>query len=154
MIAQEMSNASNRGRVMWILASSRPDLIEVDLKRPGRIDVKVPLLPTTTVGESAALLRALLKRFDMVLEQDDLIALPLPTLLTPGAAEALAVKVYRRVRTEQLDPLPALAACLDGYQAPVPRDVLDFQMRIAIREATDMAFVPPSLRPLGDESLP
>jgi hypothetical protein len=28
--------------------------------------------------------------------------------------------------------------------------VLEFQMRIAIREATDMAFVPPSLRPLGD----
>src|SRR5690606_15024347 len=70
MIAQEMSNGANRGRVMWILASSRPDLIEVDLKRPGRIDVKVPLLPTTTVGESAALLRALLKRFDLVLEQD------------------------------------------------------------------------------------
>jgi hypothetical protein len=60
------------------------------------------------------------------------------------------VKVYRRHRTEQLDPLAALAACLEGYQPPVPRDVLEFQMRIAIREATDMAFVPPSLRPLGD----
>ena len=150
MIAQEMSNGANRGRVMWILASSRPDLIEVDLKRPGRIDVKVPLLPTTTVGESAALLRALLKRFDLVLDQEAVAGLALPTLLTPGAAEALAVKVYRRHRTEQLDPLAALAACLDGYQPPVPRDVLEFQMRIAIREATDMAFVPPSLRPLGD----
>jgi len=154
MIAQEMSNSENRGRVMWILASSRPDLIEVDLKRPGRIDVKVPLLPTTTVAESAALLRALLKRFEVVLDEGDLATLALPTLLTPGAAEALAVKVYRRVRTSELAPLAALAACLEGYQPPVPRDVLDFQMRIAIREATDMAFVPPSLRPLGDLALP
>ena len=48
MIAQEMSDSGNRGRVLWLLASSRPDLIEVDLKRPGRIDVKVPLLPTST----------------------------------------------------------------------------------------------------------
>jgi hypothetical protein len=150
MIAQEMSNSRNRGRVMWILASSRPDLIEVDLKRPGRIDVKVPLLPTTTVEESARLLRALLKRFSVEVDLEAMQKLDLPTLLTPGAAEALAVKVYRRVRTEKLAPLDALAACLDGYQAPVPLDVLEFQMRIAIREATDMAFVPPSLRPLGD----
>ena len=35
MIAQEMSDSGNRGRVLWLLASSRPDLIEVDLKRPG-----------------------------------------------------------------------------------------------------------------------
>jgi hypothetical protein len=48
MIAQEMADTANRGRVLWLLASSRPDLIEVDLKRPGRIDVKVPLLPTST----------------------------------------------------------------------------------------------------------
>jgi hypothetical protein len=154
MIAQEMSNADNRGRVMWILASSRPDLIEVDLKRPGRIDVKIPLLPTSTVQESAALLNAMFKRFDMAGGVDALASLPLPILLTPGAAEALAVKVYRRHRTASLEPLAALAACLDGYQAPVPRDVLEFQMRIAIREATDMAFVPPALRSLGDQALP
>ena len=42
MIAQEMSYTANRGKVIWVLASSRPDLIEVDLKRPGRIDLKVP----------------------------------------------------------------------------------------------------------------
>lgn len=148
MIAQEMATPDNRGRVMWILASSRPDLIEVDLKRPGRIDVKVPLLPTTTVAESAALLRALLKRFDLMLAPAELASLALPLLLTPGAAEALAVKVYRRVRTDALSPIAALAACLDGYQAPVSREVLEFQMRVAIREATDMSFVPEALRAL------
>jgi len=151
MIAQEMSNADNRGRVMWILASSRPDLIEVDLKRPGRIDVKIPLLPTTTVEESAALLGAMFKRFDMSVAMEAMCALLLPVLLTPGAAEALAVKVYRLHRTANLAPIDALASCIEGYQAPVPRDVLEFQMRIAIREATDMAFVPPLLRPLGDQ---
>ncbi len=149
MIAQEMSDASNRGRVVWILATSRPDLIEVDLKRPGRIDVKVPLLPTTTQAESAALLNALLKRLDITIDPQAMDALALPTLLTPGAAEALSVKVYRRVRTANETPAAALAACLDGYQPPVAADVLDFQMRIAIREATDMEFVPPALRALA-----
>ncbi len=149
MIAQEMSQSDNRGRIMWILASSRPDLIEVDLKRPGRIDVKIPLLPTTTVAESADLLNALLGRFDIAPGADALRTLPLPTLLTPGAAEALAVKTYRQVRTAGQAPLEALAECLQGYQPPVPADVLEFQMQIAIREATDIDFVAPALRHLA-----
>lgn len=149
MIAQEMSNTANRGRVVWILASSRPDLIEVDLKRPGRIDVKVPLLPTTTQAESAALINALLKRLDLAVDAAEMAKLKLPLLLTPGAAEALSVKVYRRVRTANESAAVALAACLDGYQPPVAPEILEFQMRIAIREATDMQFVPESLRGLG-----
>jgi hypothetical protein len=153
MIAQEMGDANNRGKVIWILASSRPDLIEVDLKRPGRVDVKIPLLPSTTVAESAALLKALLKRFDLQLELAELVKLDLPLLLTPGAAEALAVKVYRQVRTAQLPALEALQHCLQGYQPPVPEQVLRLQMQLAIREATDMAFVPEVLRALGQEAV-
>ena len=71
------------------------------------------------------------------------------SVLTPGAAEALSVKVYRRVRTANESAAIALAACLDGYQPPVAPEILEFQMRIAIREATDMQFVPESLRALG-----
>lgn len=149
MIAQEMSDGKNRGRVMWILASSRPDLIEVDLKRPGRIDVKIPLLPTSTEHESAGLLHALLKRLEVSPGVDELTKLDLPLLLTPGAAEALAVKVYRRVRTENVGAIEAITHSLIGYQPPVPLDVLEFQMRIAIREATDMQFVPERLRSYG-----
>ena len=44
-----------------MLASSRPDLIEVDLKRPGRVDVKIPIFPTATPNEDFNLIRALYK---------------------------------------------------------------------------------------------
>jgi AAA+ superfamily predicted ATPase len=148
MIAQEMSDSDNRGKVVWILASSRPDLIEVDLKRPGRVDVKVPLLPTTTQAESAGLIAALARRYNLGITAEELkqIESALPTLLTPGAAEALVVKAYRVARTEKLPAAQALRSCLTGYQNPVPADVLDFQMRLAIREATDLSFVPETLR--------
>src|SRR5690606_28951094 len=95
------------------------------------------------------LLNALLKRFDIAPGVDALAPLPLPLLLTPGAAEALAVKVYRTVHTTSVTPLEALASALSGYRAPVPEDVMAFQMRIAIREATDMQFVPETLRHYG-----
>jgi len=151
MIAQEMSDSGNRGRVLWLLASSRPDLIEVDLKRPGRIDVKVPLLPTSTPAESAQLVGMLAKRYGLEMTPADLARLEprMPTLLTPGAAEALVVKAYRHARTQNVPGGAALEASLIGYQNPVPADVLEFQMRIAIREATDLGFVPPAFRALA-----
>ena len=151
MIAQEMSDSGNRGRVLWLLASSRPDLIEVDLKRPGRIDVKVPLLPTSTPAESAQLIATLAKRYGLELAPADLARLEprMPTLLTPGAAEALVVKAYRHARTQNVPGGAALEASLTGYQNPVPADVLEFQMRIAIREATDLNFVPPAFRAMA-----
>jgi len=59
------------------------------------------------------------------------------------------VRAYRTVRTQNTAPAAALEACLVGYQNPVPADVLELQMRLAIREATDLAFVPPALRHLA-----
>ncbi|MCB1035870.1 MAG: ATP-binding protein, partial [Acidobacteria bacterium] len=45
MLAKEMSDTDNRGKIVWIFATSRPDLLEVDLKRQGRLDVHIPLFP-------------------------------------------------------------------------------------------------------------
>jgi hypothetical protein len=153
MVAQEMSDSANRGKVMWVLASSRPDLIEVDLKRPGRLDLKIPILPTSTRAESATLLSALARRYELTLSADELSRIEtLPDLLTPGAAEAIMVKVYRLVRTEGVTAEVAVRQCLASYQSPVPHDVLELQMRIAIREATDLSFVPDALHHLAGDA--
>ncbi len=150
MFAEQMSNPANRGRIIWILASSRPDLIEVDLKRPGRVDVKIPIFPTTTPAEGFTLLRALSKRRGVELQESDFAAVEplIPKLLTPGAAESIAVKLYRAVRTEGLTPVDALKATLDYYQSPVPEDVMEFQIALAAREASDGEFVPEMFRHL------
>jgi hypothetical protein len=66
----------------------------------------------------------------------------IPEWLTPGAAESLAVKVYRRVRAEGEEAAEALRRCLVGYQPPVAREVLAFQIRLAVAEASDREFVP------------
>ncbi|MCZ7640450.1 MAG: ATP-binding protein [Verrucomicrobia bacterium] len=91
MIAQEMSNRDNRGRLVWILATSRPDLVEVDLKRPGRVDLKIPLFPTTTPQEGAELLAALgrSRQLDFPAEALASIRDRIPDLLTPGEVDAL-----------------------------------------------------------------
>jgi hypothetical protein len=153
MMAQAMGDGSNRGKLLWVLASSRPDLIEVDLKRPGRIDVKIPLLPTTTPAEGAALLGALLRRRKLDLTDALVEQIGVPDLLTPGAAEALVIRTDRLRLTSNLSPEAALRQSLTGYQPPVHPSILRQQMILAIREATDLAFVPERLRPLVDEQV-
>jgi len=151
MMAEEMSDPVNRGRILWVLASSRPDLIEVDLKRPGRIDVKIPLFPSADAKESFALLRFLANQRGLELKDSDFPALEkhLPDWLTPGAAEALAVKAYRAYRTQQKSAVAAVQSCLEGYRPPVAREILAFQMQIAIAEASDPSFIPPTFQSLG-----
>jgi SpoVK/Ycf46/Vps4 family AAA+-type ATPase len=148
MIAEEMGSSRNRGRIIWVLASSRPDLIEVDLKRPGRVDVKIPILPTSTPEEGFALIRALCAKRKIAIDADAIHSFlgKIPDRLTPGAAEALAVKVYRLVRTETRAPLDALHAALDDYRPAVPPDVMEMQIQLAIGEASDASFIPPAFR--------
>ncbi len=151
MFAQEMSNRRNRGRIIWILASSRPDLIEVDLKRPGRVDVKIPILPTSTARESFSLLKALAARLELTLPDELFSQLEpkLPIWLTPGAAEVLALKLYRSIHAGGSTIEQALALALENYQPPVSREIMEFQIRIALAEATDAAFIPEAFRPLA-----
>jgi hypothetical protein len=144
MMATEMSRPENRGRLVWILASSRPDLIEVDLKRPGRIDLKVPVFPTVTPDEGYQLLVSLGKRYQ--LELPATYEGPVPDLLTPGAAESIIVKVYRLAQTTKLGVGEALRRCLSEYQSPVPAELMAAQIRLAIQETSDMEFVPAKIR--------
>lgn len=148
MIAEEMGSSASRGQIIWVLASSRPDLIEIDLKRPGRVDVKIPLLPCATSEEGFHLLRMLCGRHGVAIQEQlfEAVKTSVPNLLTPGAAEALAVKIYRIVRTTGQDSARVFAECLRDYQNPIPRSVLDVQIQLAIREATDLDFVPSTFR--------
>ena len=142
MIAQEMSDTGNRGRVLWLLASSRPDLIEVDLKRPGRIDVKVPLLPTSTPAESAQLIahagEALRARARAGGSRSARAAHADAAHARRGRS-AGGQGVSRSAHGECGRRRGARSAASSGYQNPVPADVLEFQMRLAMREATDLA---------------
>ena len=149
MLAEEMGSSANRGSIIWVLASSRPDLIEVDLKRPGRVDVKIPLFPTSTKQESFDLLRMLLKKARHRFGRG--------TVLRNGAGGAIASHAGRsrgprcqNISTRANQFRAARSSCatsLREYQNPVPPDVMRFQINLAVAEASDLEFVPPLFRP-------
>ncbi len=43
MIAAQMGDTRYRGQIIWMLLTSRPDLLPIDLKRQGRAEVHLPL---------------------------------------------------------------------------------------------------------------
>src|SRR6202030_2962471 len=43
MIASQMGDTKYRGKVIWMLLTSRPELLPIDLKRQGRAEVHIPL---------------------------------------------------------------------------------------------------------------
>jgi SpoVK/Ycf46/Vps4 family AAA+-type ATPase len=157
MMAEEMSDPGTRGQILWVLATSRPDLVEVDLKRPGRIDVKFVLMPTGKSAEAAKLLRALMKRVDLSISDEETAALlPLmPEWLTPGAAEAITSDLYTemseaRAQNRTTTVAAELRRILENYQPPVHLSIMETQIRIAVNEATKMTLVPEEFRRFRD----
>lgn len=57
-----MSDTANRGRILFILMTNRPDKLDVDIKRAGRLDKKIPLLYAQTAEEVEAVLAAQLRK--------------------------------------------------------------------------------------------
>ena len=57
-IKEFMSDTENRGRVLFILMTNRPDKLDVDIKRAGRLDRKIPFLYPQTGDEVINILKA------------------------------------------------------------------------------------------------
>ena len=148
MLAQEMSQKENRGRIVWILATSRPDLVEVDLKRPGRVDLKIPLFPTSTPEEGFRLIQVIARNHAIALDESAFGELEklIPDLLTPGEVEALVTDLKRELVVQPEPPLEALRKRLANYLKPVPEEVILHQVKLAVAECSKAEYIPARFR--------
>jgi hypothetical protein len=96
MLAKEMSDTRNRGKIIWVLATSRPDLLEADLKRQGRLDVHIPLFGPRTQQEMRQLLLAVAGKLGLPLSEQDLPDLPPGMILDGNELEGVLVRALRQ----------------------------------------------------------
>lgn len=61
-IKEFMSDTSNRGRILFLVMTNRPDKLDVDLKRAGRLDRKIPFLYCQTPEEVENIARAQVRK--------------------------------------------------------------------------------------------
>ena len=156
MLAKEMSDTRNRGRIIWVFATSRPDLLEVDLKRQGRLDVHIPLFPPETPEEREALLLAIARKLKFPLAAGDLP--PFTDDLRLGGNELEGVLV-RALRTHELSPEPkrpvkeVLAELLREVRPNPHTRKLEYMDLVAVKECTDVRFLPERFRDLTPEEI-
>jgi hypothetical protein len=156
MLAKELSETRNRGRIIWVFATSRPDLLEVDLKRQGRLDVHIPLFPPQTREEMQALLLAVAKKLKLPLAAEDLPELGGHVGLGGNEIEGILV---RALRTWELaaEPRPALKTLIADVLAEVRPSAhtrkLEYMDLVAVKECTDTRFLPEQYRRMPPEEV-
>ncbi|HOX27035.1 MAG TPA: AAA family ATPase [Candidatus Krumholzibacteria bacterium] len=152
MMAREMSDTANRGKIIWIFATSRPDLLEVDLKRQGRLDVHIPLFPPGTPDDRRALFAAMARKLRIPLAPEELPPLPDNDQLGGNEMEGILVRALRQHESQPPDgrrPLPEIIADVIREVRPSAHsERLELMDLLAVKECTDARFLPERFRSL------
>ncbi|HPC83982.1 MAG TPA: AAA family ATPase [Thermoanaerobaculaceae bacterium] len=154
MMAKEMSDTRNRGKIIWIFATSRPDLLEVDLKRQGRLDVHIPLFPPGDAEGRRALLAAMARKLKVDIKPEELPELPEGQELGGNEMEGILVRALRLFDTQ---PEDQPKRSFPEVMAEVARDMrpsahterLELMDLLAVKECTDTRFLPERFRTLS-----
>ena len=148
-----MSDTANRGKIIWVFATSRPDLLEVDLKRQGRLDVHIPLFPPGDASRQA-LFFAMARKVGLDIAKER-AARPCPTTQIGGnEMEGILVRAMRLYETQPEDepatPLAEIIATVIAEFRPSAHvERLELMDLLAVKECTDSRFLPQRFRDLS-----
>jgi len=154
MLAKEMSDTRQRGKILWVFATSRPDLVEVDLKRPGRLDVHIPLFPAQSEEEKISLFLAMARKVGIGLTREQLPPLPPQLEIGGNEIEAIMVRAQRLLSLKPEQSLTEhLATLLREYRPVSHRKILEYMDLVAVKECTDQTFLPPAYSGLSQDQV-
>jgi len=149
-LAAFMGDTRRRGRVIWFLMTSRPDLVPVDLKRQGRAEEHIALFPPATLGERVQVFESLRRRLKIPLEPGTDIAALLtsaPATMSAADIEGTLVRASRRMASAGAKALNGamLQELIRDFQPPAYPLEIEYQRLIAAFECTSRALLPADL---------
>jgi ATP-dependent 26S proteasome regulatory subunit len=152
-----MADTENRGQVLFVMMTNRPDKLDTDIKRPGRLDRKIPFFYCETAAERVQVLQAVLSRYDetCVASQDELIALcETLTGYSNADLEALALLAVELARNQAsaLNAQVLLQAAQD-FMPPQERDMIEFMELLAVSETSRRSMLPQRYRDMPIEDI-
>jgi transitional endoplasmic reticulum ATPase len=141
-----MSDTENRGQVLFIMLTNRPDRLDTDIKRPGRMDRKIPFFYCETADERAAVMGAVLRRYDgaLAFELDDLVGL-CATIDGYSNADIEAMTLLGlefQEREPALTLMQALSRARDDFMPPQEVDMIAFMELLAVSETSRRSLLP------------
>ena len=148
-IASAMSNTENRGRILWILMTSRPDRLPIDLKRQGRCEEHIALFYPESPEERQEIANAMARKNKIKHRIVDWGPITHSQLHLSGAdIESILIRARRVARITGHEEVTSddLAFVASEFTPARDDQAVEYQELVAAREATTRAMIPPRFR--------
>ena len=157
-IKEFMSDPDNRGNVVFILMTNRPDKLDVDIKRAGRLDRKIPFFYAAEATIVEQVLDALLRRYG----GNHKLAWPRNRYEVSSklvgysnadleAVVLLAVDMAHHAQAELA--VEHMVAAIDDYMPPRDTDMLEYMELLAVFETSRRSLLPAKFRDITPNEL-
>jgi AAA+ superfamily predicted ATPase len=148
MIASQMGNTQYRGKIIWMLLTSRPDLLPIDLKRQGRAEVHIPLFYPQTPDEIRTMFVSMGKKNKIDVEPIIVPQVSPDKRLTGADIESVLLTAKRNSLAIGHTELTGadLKQALDEFIPSAQGLEKELQELAAVMECTQLAFLPPVWR--------
>jgi SpoVK/Ycf46/Vps4 family AAA+-type ATPase len=144
MIASQMGDTRYRGRLIWMLLTSRPDLLPIDLKRQGRAEVHLPLFNPLDEAEVRYMFKVMGKKNKADLNPDLLPDGLVKRQLSGADIESIVLTAKRNALIQGRESIVAddLKRSLDDFVPSAQGLEKEKQELAAVLECTSMGFLP------------
>lgn len=147
-----MSDTDNRGVVLFVLLTNRPDKLDTDIKRPGRLDRKIPFFYAEDARERASIVATLIRRYDaaLALEAGTLEALcgGLDGYSNADLEAMTLLGLEFLAREPSLGLMGAMTRASEDFMPPQERDMIAFMELLAVSETSRRSLLPERFRTL------
>ena len=151
---QFTGNTNNRGKVIFIAASNRPDLIDAAMKRAGRFDKKIPILLPEAV-ERAEIFKIMIRKYGFETDIIDFMPFTQQTENYTGAEiETVVRKAYELANDDENEGDILTASMLnEAIQRCRPcTQQVQFMTMLAVEECDDKDLLPDKYKNLLDNN--
>jgi AAA+ superfamily predicted ATPase len=148
MIASQMGDTRYRGKLIWMLLTSRPDLLPIDLKRQGRAEVHLPLFSPRGIEEVRFMIKVMARKNKTSIDEDAVPETIGERGLSGADIESIVLAAKRHALTEERDHLKRsdLEVAVDDFIPSAQGLEKEKQELAAVLECTSISFLPPDWR--------
>ena len=148
MIASQMGNTRYRGKIIWMLLTSRPDLLPIDLKRQGRAEVHIPLMYPRQAEEIRAMFATMARKNKLKLADGAVPDVSSDRKLTGADIESIVLNARRRGLAEGRAEITRadLEQAADEFVPSAQGLEKELQELAAVLECTQLGFLPDEWR--------
>jgi SpoVK/Ycf46/Vps4 family AAA+-type ATPase len=151
-----MADTSQRGKILWLVMTNRPDKLDIDLKRPGRFDRKIPLFFPKTLAERELILKALIGKNRIKADLPDLTILCQETEGYSGAeleAVVLLADQFAALRGAEAVTMDDMQAAILDFVPNRNRRMIEYMELLAVFECSSRRLLPEAYRQMSNEAL-